>query len=131
MAEKTANLEWLILIGTLNFADFQDIVNKLDITPEDKNELENLLKIATSQIPRYFNLLNSTKENWQIKDINECIFGMVFEKYIHDSGQYLSNKGIDDNKPNTIESTMEAYDIGIEVFGDNVAEVKRLIQENS
>jgi hypothetical protein len=26
---------------------------------------------------------------------------------------------------------MEAYDIGIEVFGDNVAEVKRLIQENS
>jgi hypothetical protein len=56
----------LILIGTLNFADFQDIVNKLDITPEDKNELENLLKIATSQIPRYFNLLNSTKENWQI-----------------------------------------------------------------
>ena len=131
MAEKTGNLEWLILIGTLNFADFQDIVNKLDITPEDKNELENLLKIATSQIPRYFNLLNSTKENWQIKDINECIFGMVFEKYIHDSGQYLSNKGIDDNKPNTIESTMEAYDIGIEVFGDNVAEVKRLIQENS
>ena len=121
----------MILIGTLNFTDFQANVNKLDITPEDKNELENLLKIATSQIPRYFNLVNSTKENWQIKDINECIFGMVFEKYIHDSGQYLSNKGIDDSQPNTIESTMEAYDVGIEVFGDNVAEVKRLIQESN
>lgn len=131
MAEKTANLEWLILIGTLNFTDFQVIVNKLEITAEDKNELENLLKIATSQIPRYFNLVNSAKEKWQIKDINECIFGMVFEKYIHDSGQYLSNKGIDDNQPNTIESTMEAYDVGIEVFDDNVAEVKRLIQENN
>ncbi|MGD8300439.1 MAG: hypothetical protein PVG43_06675 [Nitrosopumilaceae archaeon] len=102
----------------------------MDITTEDKNELENLLNIATSQIPRYFNLINSAKENWQIKDINEFVFGMVFEKYIHDSGQYLTNKGIDDSQPNTIENTMKAYDVGIEVFGDNVAEIKRLIQEN-
>jgi len=102
----------------------------MEITPEDRNELGNLLKIATSQIPRYFNLLNSTKGNWQINDINECVFGMVFEKYIHDSGQYLANKGIDDNQPNTIESTMEAYDTGIEVFGNSVPEIKRLIQDN-
>ncbi len=102
----------------------------MKITDEDKNELENLLKIATSQIPRYFNLINSTKENWQITNINECIFGMVFEKYIHDSGQYLSNKGIDEDQPNTIESTMEAYDAGIDIFTDNVLDIKRQIQEN-
>ena len=100
----------------------------MNITEEDKQELKNLLEIATSQIPRYFNLVNSNKENWQIKDINECVFGMVFEKYIHDSGQYLTNKEIDDSQPNTIESTMEAYNIGIGVFGDNVAEIKRQIQ---
>ena len=102
----------------------------MEITDEDKNELENLLKIATSQIPKYFNLINSTKEIWQIKDINECVFGMVFEKYIHDSGQYLSNKGIDDGQPNSIESTMEAYNAGIDVFSNNVAEIKRQIQES-
>ncbi len=102
----------------------------MEITEEDKNELENLLKIATSQIPRYFNLVNSNKENWQIKDINECVFGMVFEKYIHDSGQYLTNKEIDDSETNTIESTMEAYNVGIGVFGDNVADIKRQIQLN-
>ncbi len=102
----------------------------MKITEEDKNELENLLKIATSQIPRYFNLINSTKENWQITNINECIFGMVFEKYIHDSGQYLSNKGIDEDQPNTIESTMEAYDAGIDIFSDNVLDIKRQIQES-
>jgi len=102
----------------------------LEITDEDKNELENLLKIATSQIPKYFNLINSTKEIWQIKDINECVFGMVFEKYIHDSGQYLSNKGIDDGQPNSIESTMEAYNAGIDVFSNKVAEIKRQIQES-
>ena len=102
----------------------------MEITEEDKNELENLLKIATSQIPRYFNLINSNKENWQIKDINECVFGMVFEKYIHDSGQYLTNKEIDDSQPNTIESTMEAYNVGIGIFGDNVADIKRQIQLN-
>ena len=101
----------------------------MEITEEDKNELENLLKIATSQIPRYFNLVNSAKENWQLKDTNECVFGMVFEKYIHDSGQYLSNKGIDEDKPNTIESKMEAYDTGIEIFNENVPEIKRLIRE--
>jgi hypothetical protein len=103
----------------------------MEITEEDKNELGNLLKIATSQIPRYFNTINSTKEKWQIKEINECIFGMVFEKYIHDSGQYMSNKGIDDGQPNTIENSMEAYDTGIEIFSDNVPEIKRLIQETS
>jgi len=102
----------------------------LEITDEDKNELENLLKIAASQIPRYFNLINSTKEDWQIKNINECVFGMVFEKYIHDSGQYLSNKGIDEDQSNTIESAMEAYNAGIEIFGENVLDIKRQIQEN-
>lgn len=102
----------------------------MEITDEDKIELENLLKIAMSQIPKYFNVINSVKENWQIKDINECIFGMVFEKYIHDTGQFLSNKGIDENQPNSIESTMNAYNIGIEIFTDNVLDIKRQIQEN-
>ena len=102
----------------------------MEITDEDKNELRNLLKVATSQIPRYFNVINSTKESWQISNINECIFGMVFEKYIHESGQYLSNKGIDEGQPNTIENTMNAYDVAIEVFGESVPEVKSQIQEN-
>jgi hypothetical protein len=102
----------------------------VEITDEDKIELENLLKIATSQIPKYFNVINSVKEKWQIKDINEFVFGMVFEKYIHESGQYLSNKGIDENQPNSIESTMDAYNTGIEIFSDNVLDIKRQIQEN-
>ncbi len=102
----------------------------MEITDEDRIELENLLKIATSQIPKYFNVINSVKENWQIKDINECVFGMVFQKYIHESGQYLSNKGIDENQPNSIESTMDAYNTGIEIFSDNVLDIKRQIQEN-
>ena len=83
---------------------------------EDKVELENLLKIATSQIPKYFNLINSTKERWEIKDMHECIFGIVFEKDIHDSGQHLTNKIIDDSQPNTVENTMELFDAGIEIF---------------
>jgi hypothetical protein len=102
----------------------------MEITSEDRLELENLLDIAVNQIPKYFNLVNSNKQNWQIKDINECILGMVFEKYIHDSGQYLSNKEIDDNSPNSIENSMNAYNLGIEVFGDNIANVKRQIQQN-
>jgi len=102
----------------------------VEITDEDKIELENLLKIAMSQIPKYFNVINSVKENWQIKDINECIFGMVFEKYIHETGQFLSNKGIDENQPNSIESTMNAYNTGIDIFSDNVLDIKRQIQEN-
>lgn len=103
----------------------------MELTVEDKNELENLLTIAASQIPRYFNLINSSKQEWQIKEINEFVLGMVFEKYVHDSGQYLSNKQIDDSEPNNIESAMEAYDAGIEVFSDKIPEIKRLIQESS
>ena len=96
----------------------------------DKTELENLLKVATSQIPKYFNLINSSKERWEIKNMHECIFGMVFEKYIHDSGQYLTNKRIDEKQPNTVEDTMELFDEGIEIFNDHVLDVKRQIYEN-
>ena len=97
---------------------------------EDKMELENLLKMAASQIPKYFNLINSTKERWEIKNMHECIFGMVFEKYIHDSGQYLTNKRIDESQPNTVERTMELFDAGIEIFNDHVTDIKRQIYEN-
>jgi len=102
----------------------------MGLKAEDKTELENLLKIATSQIPKYFNLINSTKERWEIKNMHECIFGMVFEKYIHDSGQYLTNKRIDENQPNSVESTMELFDAGIEIFNDHVLDIKRQIYEN-
>ncbi len=102
----------------------------LALTEEDREELKNLLKIATSQIPRYFNLINSKKESWQISNINECVLGMVFEKYVHDSGQYLSNKGIDENQQNDIENNMESYDEGIDLFSDRVDEIKRQIKEN-
>ncbi len=102
----------------------------MGLKAEDKMELENLLKIAASQIPKYFNLINSTKERWEIKNMHECIFGMVFEKYIHDSGQYLTNKRIDENQPNSVESTMELFDAGIEIFNDHVLDIKRQIYEN-
>jgi hypothetical protein len=102
----------------------------MGLTPEDKIELENLLKVAASQIPKYFNLINSTREKWQIKNIDECIFGMVFEKYIHDSGQYLTNKRIDEGQEDTVENTMESFDAGIEIFNDNVLDIKRRIYEN-
>lgn len=102
----------------------------MGLKTEDKMELENLLKMATSQIPKYFNLINSTKERWEIKNMHECIFGMVFEKYIHDSGQYLTNKRIDENQPNSVENTMELFDEGIEIFNDHVLDIKRQIYEN-
>jgi hypothetical protein len=102
----------------------------MGLKEEDKGELKNLLKIATSQIPKYFNLINSTKEKWGIRDIHEFVFGMVFEKYIHESGQYLTNKRIDESQPNTVENTMELFDAGIEVFNDHIADIKRQIYEN-
>ena len=102
----------------------------MKLKSEDKTELENLLKIATSQIPKYFNLINSTKEKWEIKNMHECIFGMVFEKYIHDSGQYLTNKRIDENQSDTVENTMALFDAGIEIFNDHVLDIKRQIYEN-
>lgn len=55
---------------------------------------------------------------------------MVFEKYIHDSGQYLTNKRIDENQPNSVENTMELFDAGIEIFNDHVLDIKRQIYEN-
>jgi len=102
----------------------------MEFSTEDRRELENLLNIAISQIPKYFNLINSTKERWGIENMHECIFGMVFEKYIHDSGQYLTNKRIDEDQVDTVENTMKLFDAGIEIFNDHVSDIKRQIYEN-
>ena len=102
----------------------------MELNATDKIQLENLLKMAANQIPKYFNLINSAKEKWEIKNMHDCIFGMVFEKYIHDSGQYLTNKRIDEGQPNTIENTMALFDEGIEIFNDHVLDIKRQIYEN-
>lgn len=102
----------------------------MGLKSEDRKELENLLKITTSQIPKYFNLVNSTKEKWEINNIHEFVLGMVFEKYIHESGQFLTNKRIDEHQSNAVENTMELFDEGIEVFNDNLTDIKRQIYEN-
>ncbi|MBS3923197.1 MAG: hypothetical protein KGZ37_08650 [Nitrosarchaeum sp.] len=102
----------------------------MKLSIDDTRELENLLQIAISQIPKYFNLVNSTKEQWDIKNIHECILGMVLQKYIHDSGQYLTNKRIDENQPGTVENTMRLFDAGIEIFNEHISDIKRQIFEN-
>lgn len=102
----------------------------MELTTENKIELEKLLKVATSQIPKYFNLINSTKEKWEIKNMHECIFGMVLEKYIRDSGHYLASKKTDKNQISTVENTMELFDEEIEIFNEHVSDIKRQIYEN-
>ncbi len=55
---------------------------------------------------------------------------MVLQKYIHDSGQYLTNKRIDENQPGTVENTMKLFDAGIEIFNEHISDIKRQIYEN-
>ena len=104
----------------------------MEITDEDKNELMNLLKIATSQIPRYFNVINSTKESWQITNINECVFGMVFEKYIHDLAILMNCIYWDARYPRLITKKFIKWDYKedykLQIIGDISIDINEAIE---
>ncbi|MFB5631367.1 MAG: hypothetical protein ACE5RN_07240 [Nitrosopumilaceae archaeon] len=103
----------------------------MEITTEDKAELNRLAEISKNQIPTYLNLINSEKIEWDVKNIEDCVFGMVFHKYLELSGQYLSNKMVDDAEAVNTKNTMETFDASLEVWGDHVAEIKHAIFETS
>ena len=101
----------------------------MEITAEDRAELNRLVEISKNQIPTYINLINSETNEWNVQNIEDCVFGMVFHKYLELSGQYLSNKMVDDAESVNTENTMEVFDISLEVWGDHVPEIKHAIVE--
>ena len=82
----------------------------MEITGEDRAELNRLVEISKNQIPTYVNLINSVKNEWSIENIQDCVFGMVFHKYLELSGQYLTNKMVDDSETLNTLNTMETFD---------------------
>jgi hypothetical protein len=103
----------------------------MEITAEDIEELNTLAEISKNQIPTYLNLINSEKLEWDVQNIEDCVFGMVFHKYLELSGQYLSNKMVDDAETVNTKNTMETFDASLVVWGDHVAEIKHAIFETS
>ena len=101
----------------------------MEITAEDRAELNRLVEISKNQIPTYINLINSATNEWNVQNMEDCVFGMVFHKYLELSGQYLSNKMVDDAESVNTENTMEVFDISLEVWGDHVPEIKHAIVE--
>lgn len=103
----------------------------MEITAEDRAELTRLAEISKNQIPTYVNLINSEKTEWNVQNIEDCVFGMVFHKYLELSGQYLSNKMVDDAETLNTENTMETFDVSLDVWGELVPEIKHTIFEAS
>ena len=50
----------------------------MEITEEDRIELETILDIVINQIPNYFNLINPSSDDWSIDSVDDFVFGMVF-----------------------------------------------------
>ena len=98
----------------------------MEITSEDKKELETLLNIVINQIPSYTNMVNSTKDNWDVNP-HDCIFGMVYHSFIAKSTEYLKNKLIDVKQKSNIESTFEIMNSVSDIFDIKITEIKLAI----
>ena len=98
----------------------------MEITAEDKKELETVLNIVINQIPSYANMVNSTRENWDVNS-DDCIFGMVYHSFIAKSTEYLKNKQTDIEQESNIEALFEIMNSVSEVFNNRVAEIKKEI----
>jgi hypothetical protein len=98
----------------------------VEITSEDKKELETLLSIVINQIPSYTNMVNSAKDNWNVNS-DDCIFGMVYHSFIAKSTEYLKNKLTDIKQESNVESTFEIMNSVSDIFNTKVAEIKQSI----
>ncbi len=103
----------------------------MEISEEDKNELEIILNIVINQIPNYFNLLNSSKNDWAIHNIGDCVFGMTFNSFISKSTEYLKNKILDSQTEAKLDSNLEYFETTIEFFNENVPKIRQEIISTS
>ena len=93
-------------------------------SPEDRKQLEMLLRITINQIPSYVNMVNS--ENWDVNS-DDCIFGMVYHSFIAKSTEYMKNKFVDTEQATNTESTFEMMNSISEVFNDMIVDVRQAI----
>jgi hypothetical protein len=97
----------------------------MKLSQAERGELETILGIVINQIPNYFNLINSSKEDWDIKSVNDCVFGMVFNSFVAKSTQYLKDTVIDDESKK--ESDLEIFETVMDFFNEMVPKVKSAI----
>ena len=76
-------------------------------------------------------VVNSARNDWHIQNLEDCVFGMVFHKYIELSSQYLTNKMVDNAETANTENTMETFDESLDVWSDHVPEIGHAILEAS
>ena len=98
----------------------------MEITSEDKKELETIMSIVINQIPSYANMVNATRDNWDVNS-DDCIFGMVYHSFVAKSTEYLKNKLTDIKQESDVESTFDIMNSVSDVFNSKVAEIKQAI----
>ena len=102
----------------------------MEITSEDKKELETIMSIVINQIPSYTNMVNSARDNWDVNS-DDCIFGMVYHSFIAKSTEYLKNKLTDIKQESDVKSTFDIMNLVSDVFNSKVAEIKQTIVSSS
>lgn len=97
----------------------------MNLSQAERGELETMLGIVINQIPNYFNLINSSQEDWDIESVNDCVFGMVFNSFIAKSTQYLKDTVIDNESKQN--SDLEVFETVMDFFNEMVPKVKSAI----
>ena len=96
----------------------------MEISSVDKKELEMILNIVINQIPSYANMVNSSREKWDVNS-DDCIFGMVYHSFVAKSTEYLKNKQTDIEQESNIDTLFEIMNSVSDVFNNKVAEIKQ------
>jgi hypothetical protein len=103
----------------------------MKITEENREELETILDIVINQIPNYFNLINPSRDDWNIDTVDDFVFGMIFNSFIAKSTEYLKNNILDNDKDAKLDSNLEYFETTINFFNENVPRIRQFITANS
>lgn len=99
----------------------------MEFTAEDRQYLNNLIDGIIHQVPEYLNLINSIREEWDVHNLDDCVFGMVFQTFVAKSTEYFKDKMIDNSEEMTIENIVKTGDLSTEIFSERVPEIKQHI----
>ena len=99
----------------------------MELTEEQRIQLKTILNIVTDQIPNYFNLINSSRQDWDIENVNDCVFGITFNSFISKSTEYLKNEIIDNEKDAKLETKFDYFELAMNFFSEKVPKIKQAI----
>ena len=101
----------------------------MEFTTDDTREIEQIIEVVRRKAPQFVNLINSARRKWEIENLEDCVFGMMFGEIISNATEYGKNKMIDEAQTTNVENISEFMNKIFEILNEHIPELKQAIAD--